>query len=184
MIIWLFFSCSDEGEKFNSQQQNDLSESLSGVSLSKDPELVHKTDDTEDSTHFSLTILSDSSYCYIDDAITQNNETFLKVDYIQFFTFEEALSEAKKRGEADYTIEENGDTNYVVYNDYYIANDNPTLRTFQLTDSTSIELLEIFGDTTVNIKNTDEIMSRFENAPFIVFVREGKITRLEEVYTP
>ena len=108
------------------------------IDKSTKDELSSLNDIKEDKPRIEVTMESDSSYCYIKDALIINNRTFLKVDFIQFFTFDRALEEALKRGDADYNIEENGDTTYLVYNDYYIANDNPEIRTFELTASTNI----------------------------------------------
>jgi hypothetical protein len=183
VIIGLFFSCANE-DKNNFSSSDTIPESDDNGLIPFEGDTIHDNTLKESTSKLELTKVSDSSYCYIEEALNHNNGTFLKVDFIQFFTFERALEEAKKRGDADYHIADNGDTNYMVYNDYYIANDNPKLRIFELTDSTSIELLEMFGGTKMNINNNVAIMKRVENSPFIIVVKDGQITRLEEVFIP
>ena len=182
-FIGLLFSCSTDSQKENSKQKNQF-ESENGDSTSQKAELFDTTDLQENADEIELTMTSDSSYCYIRNVINQNNRTYLKVDFIQFFTFDKAIEEAKKRGDAEYNIEVNGDTTYFVYNDYYIANDNPKLRIFKLTDSTKIEFLEVLGDTATDFKNTDKAMKRVEFSPFIIETEQGKILSLKEIYTP
>ena len=182
-FIGLFFSCSTSSQKENSSQKA-FTKSGNGDSASQTVELTDATDFQTNLDEIGLTKTSDSSYCFIKDVINQNNRTYLKVDFIQFFTFEQAIEEAKKRGDAEYDIEENGDTTYFVYNDYYIANDNPKLRTFRLTDSTKIEFLEVLGDTATNFKNAEKAMKRVEFSPFIITTEDGKVISLKEVYTP
>ena len=182
-FIGLFFSCSTDSQKENSKQETQF-ESENGDTTSQKVELTDTTDLQENADEIKLTMTSDSSYCYIKDVINQNNRTYLKVDFIQFFRFDKAIEEAKKRGDAEYDIEENGDTTYFVYNDYYIANDNPKLRTFKLTDSTKIEFLEVLGDTGIDFKNTDKAINRVEFSPFIIETEHGRILSLKEIYTP
>ncbi|MFT5581496.1 MAG: hypothetical protein ACI9G9_000747 [Psychromonas sp.] len=182
-FIGLFFSCSTDSQRENSNKET-LSESDNGGSTSQTVELSDATELEDKSDEIKLTKTSDSSYCLIKEVFNQNNGTYLKVDFIQFYTFEQAIEEAKKRLDAEYDIEENGDTTYFVYNDYYIANDNPKLRTFRLTDLTKIEFLEVLGDTATNFKNAKKAMKRVEFSPFIIVSEVGKITRLKEIYTP
>lgn len=182
-FIGLFFSCSTDSQKENSKQEIQI-ESENGDSTSQKAELSDTTNLQENSDEIKLTTTSDSSYCYIKDVINQNNRTYVKVDFIQFFMFDKAIEEAKKRGDAEYDIEENGDTTYFVYNDYYIANDNQKLRIFRLTDSTEIEFLEVLGDTAISFKQTDKVMERVEFSPFVIKTIDGKATDLKEIYTP
>lgn len=182
-FIGLFFSCSTNSQKENSKQKTQF-KSENGDSTSQKAELSDSTDLQENTDEIQLTMTSDSSYCYIKDVINQNNRTYLTVDFIQFFTSDKAIEEAKKRGDAEYDIEENGDTTHFVYNDYYIANDNPKLRTFKLADSTKIEFLEVLGGTATDFKNTDKAMKRVEFSPFIIVTEHGRILSLKEIYTP
>jgi hypothetical protein len=182
-FISLFIACSRNKQKDNSDKdvQIDISE-VNYSSLKKTSTFRNKS--TETSDQLILTMTSDSSYCYINDVIYQDDNTYLKVDFIQFFLFDKAIEEAKKRGAAEYDIEENGDTTYFVYNDYYIANDNPKLRIFKLTDSVDIKLLEELGDTSIDFKNKKKAMRRVEFSPFIIKTEGGIITQLHEIYTP
>lgn len=178
-IIGLLCSCSIDGKNKNVTQKTLNNSNDRNLSLQTTTErLQANADETQ------LTKTMDSSYCYIKDVVNQNNQTFLQVDFIQFFTFEQAIEEAKKRGEAEYKIKANGDTTYFVYNDYYIANDNPKLRTFKLTDSTKFKFLEEHGGAAINFKDTKTAMKRVEFSPFIIKTKQGNVISLTEIYTP
>lgn len=132
----------------------------------------------------SFTLTSDSSYCYITDIIINNDEVLLEVDFIQFFTFDEALIEAKKRGKAEYNIDEKGDTTFMVYNDYFITNDSPKLRYFKITDSTKIKYIKEFGEVPFYETQLNKYLKRVAYSPFNIKTKNGLIKSLEEIYIP
>lgn len=179
-LILLFYSCATEIEEqnFNQEKSNEKGSTLQ----IKAP--LEKSIPSEKKEEIVLTMTSDTSYCYIKEVINQDNFTFLKVDFIKFLMSNQAIEEAKKRGEAAYDIEENGDTNFYVNNDYYIVNDNPKLRLFMLTDSTDIEFHELFGETIADFTNSDKAMERVNLSPFIIITQDGIISHLNEIFVP
>ena len=68
-----------------------------------------------------VTMTTEESYCYITDILNFNDTSYLKVDFIQFLTDQEAIKKVLLRNN-DFDIEENGDTTYYVPNDYLIFN--------------------------------------------------------------
>lgn len=182
-LIGLLFSCSTDRKNEHSKQETQI-EFDNGESTSQKAELSDTTDLQENPDEIKLTMTSDSSYCFIRDVVNIDNRTYLKVDFIQFFKFDQAIEEARKRGDAEYDIEENGDTTYFVYNDYYIANDNPKIRTYRLTSSTVIKFLEVLGDTATDFKQSHTALKRVEFSPFIIVTRDGETMSLKEIYTP
>lgn len=114
--------------------------------------------------------------------LTQGQK-LIQVDFIQFYDGDRAVQEAVKRGDAEYDIEESGDTTYFVYNDYYIANDNPKLRLFAINDSTEMNLIEHYG-VTVNFDSIQVSMNSLEYVPFYLETKNGIVITLNEIYTP
>lgn len=182
-LIGLFYSCSQDIQEQNLNQTKQGQSNEDSLTVKNNTPL-DTSNAKKSKDELVLTMSSDSSYCYIVDVINNNNFTYLKVDFIQFFISNNAIEEAKKRGEAPYDIDENGDTTFYVNNDYYIANDNPKLRLFMLTDSTDIEFHEAFDEPAPDFKNSDKAMKRVRFSPFIIITKDGKTTRLNEIFVP
>ena len=126
-----------------------------------------------------------NNYCYIKKIYDKNGDTYLEVDFIQFLRGDEAVKVAKREGEAPYDINENGDTIYFVYNDYYISNQNPKLRTFKLSPDVKIDLLnfgineEIKDNELASLKNKE-----LEYSPMIIISESGIVNKIVEQYIP
>jgi len=131
-----------------------------------------------------LDMKEDSSYCQIQKAFERDGEIYMVVDFIQYFTFDQAIEEARKRGQAEHEILENGDTNYFVFNDYFIANDNPRLRTYRLNEATRIESVPgLNGLDSLHLQNfPDEFEAR--GNPFFIWVENGWVSRMKEIFIP
>ena len=126
-----------------------------------------------------------SNYCYIKRIYDEDGDTYLEVDFVQFLKGDEAVEIAKREDEAPYDINENGDTIYFVYNDYYISNQNPKLRTFKLSPDVKIDLLN-FG---VNEKIKDNDLAslkkkELEFSPMIITSESGIVNDIVEQYIP
>lgn len=132
----------------------------------------------------STTLSSENSYCYITDIINFNDTCFLHVDFIQYVTDEEEIKKFQLRN-GEFEIEENGDTNYYeVPNDYIIVNENPKMRTFELTDSTALKFHPFYGDTLIDFKNTNSTLERVTMNPYYIVTANGKVKELSEIFVP
>ena len=130
-----------------------------------------------------VTMTTEESYCYITDILNFNDTSYLKVDFIQFLTDQEAIKKVLLRNN-DFDIEENGDTTYYVPNGYLIVNENPKISTFQLTDSTSYELLQFYGDTLIDFKDKNNAFKRVNHIPYVIVTENGKVKKLTEIFIP
>jgi hypothetical protein len=146
-------------------------------------EIAKEKSDCLAETEIQLALSSEASYGYIKDMELRQGQKLIHVDFIQFYDGDRAVQEAVKRGDAEYDIEENGDTTYFVYNDYYIANDNPKLRLFAINDSTEINLIEHYG-VKVNFDSILVSMNSLKYVPFYLETKNGIVTTLNEIYTP
>lgn len=124
------------------------------------------------------------AYCYLRNLLAHNDEIDLHIDFIQYFQLEEAIIEAKKRGDAELEVDQNGDTTFFVYNDYYIANDKPTQWEFSLSKSSQIELLEWLDSTHVDFNKPEKSLERLQLSPFKISFKEGEVLHLKEVFIP
>lgn len=78
----------------------------------------------------------DEQIGYIKDIYKENGNTYVAVDLIEFYTGNEAVSQAIKDDKA--LLKEDG--TYFVYNDLYIRNKYDTITTYQVSDNCYFEL--------------------------------------------
>lgn len=124
--------------------------------------------------------------CEIKNVFTLNNDVFIVVDIIDFLTGEEAVQVAKSYGEAEFDINENGDTNFYVFNDYYILNTEVKTDTLLISKNANISLIKFTSDgkPIKADKKTDLIGKNSHNYPCSIEISNGIITRLDEHYIP
>ncbi len=78
---------------------------------------------------------------YVGKVYTKSGINYIDIDYVNFLTGTAAVEAAKEDGYAEQ--DELG--NWYVPNDYYITNDNKTIRTFQVGLSASIKIVDLAG---------------------------------------
>jgi len=130
----------------------------------------------------------ENKHCFIKKVFKRDEKYFISADYIDFLMDEKAIERAKEHGEVEYDILENGDTIYFVYNDYYISNVNPKLRTFQLSEQIKIELLDFSKNANENgFKNVsvNEIIEEIKSDPIIILTIENDVViEMKEQFIP
>lgn len=119
---------------------------------------------------------------YITKAYTAEGKEYIKVDYVDIYSGQEAITKALADGSD--IVEKDEDGKYYIPNDYYIRNVNPQLRTFQLTSVCEIKLL----DEGVELKSATfaELISAVDSWKRLATleVLDGNVYSIEEIYTP
>lgn len=130
----------------------------------------------------------ENKHCYIKEVFKRDEIYFISADYIDFLMDEKAIEKAKDHGEAEYDISENGDTIYFVYNDYYISNFNPKLRTLELSEQIKIELLDFSknaNDTGFKKVSVNKLIEEINSNPIIILsIKDGVVIEIKEQFTP
>ncbi len=157
-------------------------------SNSKGNKNINNETSTQQQDTLNVTLESgNNKYCYINKIKRLNNKTYIIVDYIRFLWNDEAIEAAKIDGYAEMEVN-NGDTTYFVYNDYYIVNNNPKLRTFLVSDSVIIDL--VYYDPNAELKSgfkLKDIINKefgYSDTPFVIDVKDGLVYRISEQYVP
>lgn len=126
---------------------------------------------------------------YIRRLYQQKGQYYATIDYIQFLTGEAAVAAARRQGDAVVDVQKNGDTTYSVFNDYYIINESPRLRTVRLSPAATIKLwrstetgLEQYAATLTQLQEKDP--QALELSPFIIETRRGQAISLSQQYVP
>ena len=124
---------------------------------------------------------------YISKVFEEQGKKYLKFDDVKFLVGDEAVKAAKKDGNAGY---ENGE--YFVYNDYYIVNDSQLKKNYVISDSASLNILELFVDSTSNgIENKTvsynqfkDAVNKYGNMLCYIYTENDVIAKVEGQYTP
>ncbi len=134
----------------------------------------------------SKKIALETKHCFVKEVTKKGEKYFIIADYIDFLTNEKAVEKAKEQGEAEYDISEKGDTIYFVYNDYYISNVNPKLRTLELSSDVKIELWNYPKNNGLFSKvSITEFIDHLKAEPILILtIENGVVTEMKEQYTP
>lgn len=128
----------------------------------------------------------ETKHCFIKSLIVQNGKNYAIADYVDFLTQDKAIEKAIENDDADYDINEKGDTIYFVYNDYYVSNINPKLRTLELADNVKIELWNYPKNNGIfNTVNINELEKHLSSEPIMILkIENGIIIEMREQYVP
>lgn len=141
---------------------------------------------TESKVIITLDSLTENRFAYLKEVENLNSEIFIRVDYVDFLTGQEAL-DAEWRDEAYFIDKE--DTISNITDGYYISNANPKLRTFKLQNRIAVE--HIIDDTGAQRMNeskeldVQQIESYIKNETLLfLYVKNGIINRIDERFMP
>jgi hypothetical protein len=130
--------------------------------------------------------VTENRFVYLKEIENLNSEIFIKVDYVDYLTGQEAAN-AEWRDKA-YFID-GKDTITSITDGYYISNVNPKLRTFKLQDKMSVE--HIIDDdgaqemTEPKELNLQQIETYIKNETLLfLHVKNGIILRIDERFMP
>ena len=125
-------------------------------------------------------------YCYVTGIEKAHDSILLKTDYVDFFNGPNVLEEAKKRHLADTAYDRNGKIQDIfVPDDYFIVNDDKTLRNLYLPVGTPITMdTEIAGTGSKGINTYDYFSKHYKNSLFLITVKKNQVVSIKEVFLP
>lgn len=125
-----------------------------------------------------------SVYAYITSIKKESNDVLLFVDFIQYYSNEEAIVKAKERGDAD-TFYKDGKMIISVPGDYYIVNESKRIRKFYLSQNAKFSLqLNHDRQHPISENSLNSLLKIYKDSPFILHIFENKITSINEVLLP
>lgn len=132
---------------------------------------------------------------YIQKVYAQNQKEYLDIDYIQYLSNDEAIRAIIEDGECPADIYP--DPAYCIPDGYYIRNQNPQIRTLEISPDVSIKIAdEKFQSSTWDKKvNYQEFKMIFNQPtpaqkdliveiPFNIEISNNIITKIEQQYIP
>lgn len=130
--------------------------------------------------------VTENRFAYLKEIENLNSEIFIKVDYVDYLTGQEA-ADAEWRDKAYFVDGKDTITN--ITDGYYISNVNPKLRTFKLQEKMSVE--HIIDDdgaqemTEPKELNLQQIETYIKNETLLfLHVKNGIIVRIDERFMP
>lgn len=127
---------------------------------------------------------------YIKKVYTKGGKNYLNIDYIQWLTGAEAQKAMQEDGQCPKTGE------CIVFDDYYIRNVNPLIRTFEIAADAEITMQTYDMEETGLIQPqkisfaqfswifTPKVNSRLKDVPYIVEISSNQIVKINEQYIP
>ena len=132
--------------------------------------------------------VSEEADAYVTKFFTVSDAYGISLDYVQFLSGQEAIDQAIADGNEDILPQdENG--NYTLDNDYYISNQSKKIRTFLVATTCQYKVCDWASDDVATPKSVEraEFVQAFnDRGEMLVHVRvkNGKLTLVEEIYTP
>jgi hypothetical protein len=128
---------------------------------------------------------------YIKNVYAKSGKNYLVIDYVQWLTGDAAEKSMREDGQCPKAGE------CIVYDDYYIRNQNPLIRTFEIAPDVKIVMQTYDAEKTGIVMNNREISSnQFKNifsskewshlkdVPYIVEISNQQIVKITEQYIP
>jgi len=120
---------------------------------------------------------------FVTDAYVTGGTNYIKIDYVDMYTGDEAIAKALADGSNLVETDENGIQ--FIPNDYYIRNINKLIRTFPLSTGCTIDLLD-HNDPSVTINATfSDLQARLNEEPLMhINVVNGSVVSMTQQYLP
>ncbi|MFZ5974745.1 MAG: hypothetical protein ACOYU3_04975 [Bacillota bacterium] len=118
---------------------------------------------------------------YVTDAYTTNGVHYIRIDYVEMYTGDEAIQKALSDHSSVVEKDENG--NYYIPNDYYIRNVNSKLRTFPLRAGCTITVY--VPDNPLSTKKITFSQFKALSDPLMhVNIKNGSVVSMKQQYVP
>ena len=134
--------------------------------------------------------------CYIHDLTKHEDGHLLRIIYMDFLHDDEAIEAARRAGDAIEDIDEDGNIEYSLPNDYDIAVTDESVHEFKISDTTKFTAWaysdeegmyqkELNGiDEFIEFYSIRELNSAYREIPFTIQIKEGSIIEVKEEYVP
>lgn len=180
-------------EQFESQmekirQEAQKQKDQANVNISEEPAAVSGSGVPDD---IYPPAVSEKAIGYLKKVYTKGGKNYLDIDYIQWLSGDVAEKAMREDGMCPKTGE------CIVYNDYYIRNVNPLIRTFEVAPGAEILAHDFGADYSTGNWNESWSFSRFSNyfnssanngywdsVPFHVEIGNNQILKITEQYIP
>jgi len=161
------------------------------TSIPEEPATVQSTENGGVPDDIYPPAVSEKAIGYLKKVYTKGGKNYVDIDYIQWFSGDAAEKAMREDGECP----KKGDC--IAYNDYYIRNVNPLIRTFEVAPEAEILAHDFSADYQAGNWNENWNFSRFSSyfnssvnngywnsVPFHVEIGNNQIFKITEQYIP
>lgn len=122
-------------------------------------------------------IYSDKQMGYITDVYEIGGKRYLKIDYVQWLSHSNTTCWIQKEIKGIPMCNPNG---------YLIVNDNPLIRTFEITPDAELSIIDMTIPDGYRIVDFNEFKSLYDsyNSLFMIYLQKNKVVKIESWYTP
>jgi len=163
------------------------------MNISEEPTAKYPAADQSASAEGAMPFAGEKQIGYIKKIYAKSGKKYLNIDYIQWLSGDVAEKAMREDGECPKTGE------CIVYDDYYIRNQNPLIRTFEISPDVKVVMQTYGVEQTGIVGDNQEItLDQFENifssgsepnshlkdSPYIVEISNQQIVKITEQYIP
>lgn len=132
---------------------------------------------------------AEKQYVYLTKIFQKNGTWWAEADNIQFLTGKKALEEAKKRNLAESEVNEKGEKEFFLANDYIIINDHVRLRAIEIEPAAAIFTYNFKDGSEITLQAPKTDITALQQTleqdyPYTVDIKNGKITEIRQVFIP
>lgn len=161
------------------------------TNIPEEPVIQQPAGDAQAAAEGTTQYVAEKQIGYIKKVYAKSGKNYLNIDYIQWLTGSAAEKAMREDGQCSKTGE------CIVFDDYYIRNQNPILRTFEISPEAKIVMQTYNAEQTGIVGNSQEItLDQFKNiyssnsqlglrdVPYIVEISNQQIVKITEQYIP
>lgn len=119
---------------------------------------------------------------FVTDAYTKNGVNYIKIDYVDMYTGNQAIQQALKDNSNWVEQDEHG--NYYIPNDYYIRNANNKIRTFPLDPNCIIRICDENDPSNLMKSISFGVFKSLSDQLMHVDVQNGVVVSMSQQYLP
>lgn len=180
-----------EAAKLEAQKKPEKTPESVPTNIPEEPAVQPPASDASVAAEGTTQYVGEKQIGFVKKVYAKSGKNYLNIDYIQWLTGDAAEKALREDGQCPKTGE------CIVYDGYYIRNQNPLIRTYELSLDVKIVMQTYSAEQTGIVMNNEEItIDQFKNiytsssrlglrnVPYIVEISNQQIVKITEQYIP
>lgn len=180
-----------EAAKIEAQKKTEKAPENAPTNIPEEPAVQPPASEAPAAAEGTTQYVAEKQIGFVKKVYAKSGKNYLNIDYIQWLTGDAAEKALREDGQCPKSGE------CIVYDDYYIRNQNPLIRTFEIAPDVKIVMQTYSAEQTGIVMNNEEItLDQFKNifssaawshlkdVPYIVEISNQQIVKITEQYIP
>lgn len=182
-----------EAAKIEAQKKPEKAPENVPTNIPEEPAVQQPVSEAPSAAEGTTQYVAEKQIGFVKKVYVKSGKNYLNIDYIQWLTGDAAEKALREDGQCPKSGE------CIVYDDYYIRNQNPLIRTYELSPDAKIVMQTYSAEQTGIVMNNEEItFDQFKNifssgsesdfhlkdVPYIVEISNQQIVKITEQYIP